>query len=163
MFGSPVRSTVLRPSLMGSELRPQNFELAKFQEIVPWKPWLWSVFFLEPGLRILKQFRVPAKFLAESELDNFLGSSPRGSCAAFWRYDTGTVREAESSRQQTVAFRYRRDSSPSELGYRGECPTCRPLPVLSFSLSIWGGSALGDVAASQTACRCLLHTWYTVQ
>ena len=57
-------------------------------------------------------------------------------------------------RQQTSAFRHRR-RSPTELGYRGECPTYRPLPVLSLSLSIWSGSAFRDVAnfeISATVC-----------
>ena len=48
-------------------------------------------------------------------------------------------------RQHNLAFRHRR-RSPTELGYRRECPTYRPLPVLSLSLSIWSGSAYRDVA-----------------
>ena len=66
---------------------------------------------------------------------------------------------ADSSRDQTFALRYPR-CSPPELGYRGECPTYRPIPLLSLSLSIWGGSAFRDVAASKTAYRCQMHTPY---
>ena len=65
----------------------------------------------------------------------------------------------QTRRQQTLAFRYRR-RSPTELGDRGECPPCRPLPVLSLSLSIWSGSALRDVAASKTAYQCQVRTPY---
>ena len=66
------------------------------------------------------------------------------------------LKRYKRGRQHTLAFLYRR-RSPPELGYRGECPTCRPLPVLSLSLSIWGGNALRDVAASKTAYRCIVR------
>ena len=69
--------------------------------------------------------------------------------------------------EMALVFHYRR-SSPPDLGYRGECPTCRPLLVKSLSLSnppgaiassLWGGIALrGDAASVKTACQCLLHT-----
>ena len=55
------------------------------------------------------------------------------------------VQGRQRGRQQTLAFRHRR-RSPTELGYRRECPTYRPLPVLSLSLSIWSDSAYRDVA-----------------
>ena len=51
----------------------------------------------------------------------------------------------QRGRQQTLAFRHRR-RSPTELACRRECPTYRPLPVLTLSLSIWSGSAYRDVA-----------------
>ena len=72
-----------------------------------------------------------AKFLAESELDKYF----LGSCAAC--SEEIQERPADSSsKQQTLAFRYRR-RSPPELGYRGgECRTCRPLPVVLLSLSL---------------------------
>ena len=70
------------------------------------------------------------------------------------------IQGRQPGRQQSLAFRYRR-RSPTELGYRGECPTYWPLPVLSLSLSIWSGSTLRDVAASKTAYhRCQVHTPY---
>ena len=53
------------------------------------------------------------------------------------------IQGRQRGKQQTLDFRYRR-RSPTELGYRGECPTYRPLPVLSLSLSIWSGSAFRD-------------------
>ena len=41
---------------MGSELRYQNFDLAKFQEIIPKTLVMRRFFFLELGFRILKKF-----------------------------------------------------------------------------------------------------------
>ena len=67
------------------------------------------------------------------------------------------IQGRQTERQQTLAFRYR-SRSLTELVYRGECPTCRPLPVLSLGLSIWNGSAFRDVAASKPAYRCQVHT-----
>ena len=69
------------------------------------------------------------------------------------------IQGRQRGRQQTLAFRYRR-RSPTELGYRGECPPHRALPVLSLRLSIWSGSAFRDVAASKTAYRCQVRTPY---
>ena len=69
------------------------------------------------------------------------------------------IQGRQTGKQQTLVFRCRH-RSPTELGYRGECPTYRPLPVLLLSLSIWSVSALRDVAASKTAYRCQVHTPY---
>ena len=55
------------------------------------------------------------------------------------------IQGRQRGRQQTLAFRHHR-RSPTELSYRGECPTYRPLPLLSLSLGIWSGSAFRDVA-----------------
>ena len=86
-------------------------------------------------------------------------------CLTFsWNFTSRKLRRVlkkiqgrQTGRQQTLAFRYRR-RSPPELGYRGECPTYRPLPMLSLRLSIWGGSVLRDVAVCKTAYRCQVHT-----
>ena len=92
---------VLRPSLMGSELRSQTwfdeFPIENFK-----KPMIRGVFFLELGLRILKKFQVAGqtrlgiwpKFLTDSWHGRFcLETSPRGSCAASWRDTRGADRQ----------------------------------------------------------------------
>ena len=48
---SGVPYIALRPSIMGSELRPQNFDLAKFQEIIPRTTTYGAFFLLELGLK----------------------------------------------------------------------------------------------------------------
>ena len=120
---------------------------AKFPEIIPSQPMLWGIF-LELGLRILKKFKSPAKLelgrvWARQFSCNFTSRKLR--------------RVTKTGRQQALAFRCHR-RGPPDLGYRGECSTYRPLLVLSLRLSIWGGSALRDVAASKTARRRLLQT-----
>ena len=51
----------LRPSIMGSELRSQNFDLAKFQEIIPRTTSYGAFLLLELGFRILKKNESAAK------------------------------------------------------------------------------------------------------
>ena len=112
---------------------------------------IWDLFYQNFESEFSKNSDPPAEPKLESELwpnsdpspglDNLVRTSPRGSCAAFGRDIQGRQR----GRHQTLAFRHRR-RSPTELGYRGECPIYRPLPVLSLSLSIWSVSAFRDVA-----------------
>ena len=71
---------------MGSELRYQNFDLAKFQEIVPRNPCYGARFYLGTlPQNSKKKTESPAElnFGKGFGLDNFLGTSPRRSCAAF--------------------------------------------------------------------------------
>ena len=148
--------------LLGSEFRSQNFDFAKFQEVIPRKP-RYGAFFLgtwpqnssnvlshRPSPNLAQNFgQIPSRALGLttfSEL-HFEVVAPRFE----------EMQGRQTGRQQTIAFRHRR-RSPTELGNRGECPTYRPLPVLSLSLSIWSGSALRDVAVSKTAYRCQVHT-----
>ena len=87
------RISLLRPSLMGSELRCQNFDLVKFREIIPRNPFNGTFFSQNFQSDFSKNSDPPAEPKLESELwpnsdsssglDNFVRTSPRGSCAAF--------------------------------------------------------------------------------
>ena len=150
---------------MGSELRSQKFDLAKFQEIIPRNPCYGAAFFLGTWPQNSKKIlsRRPSSNLAQ----NFGQILSRALGLTIFlelhleevapRFDE--IQGRQTGRQQTLAFRYRR-RSPPELGFRGECLTYRPLSMLSLGLSIWGGSALRDVAASKTVYRCQVHTPY---
>ena len=152
---------------MESELRCQNFDLVKFREIIPRNPY--GTFF---SLGILSQNsqKVLIRRLSPNLSQNFgqiltrsLGSMTLSELhheVVAPRFEDTQGRQR--GRQHTLAFRYRR-RSPTELGYRRECPTYRPLPVLSLSLSILSGSAFRDVAASKTAYRCQVHAHHPIK
>ena len=53
---------------MGSEIRSQNFDLAKFQEIIP-RNHSYGAFLLELGLKILKSSESPAKLNSAKNFD----------------------------------------------------------------------------------------------
>ena len=78
---------------MGSELRCQNFDLVEFREIIPRNPCYETFFSQNFESECSKNSDPPAGSKLESELwpnsdlssglDNFVKTSPRGSCAAF--------------------------------------------------------------------------------
>ena len=78
---------------MGSKLRCQRFDLVKFREIIPRNPCYGTFFSRNFESECSKSFDPPAEPKLESELwpnsdpsswlDNFVRTSPRGSCAAF--------------------------------------------------------------------------------
>ena len=79
---------------MGSELRCQNFDLAKFREIIPRNPCLKKNLNTQNfESEFSKNYDPPAEPKLESEfwpnsdpssgLHNLVRTSPRGSCAAF--------------------------------------------------------------------------------
>ena len=154
----------LRPSLMDSKLCHQNFDLAKFQEIIRRNPCNGAFFF---GTWTQNYKKNLSRRLSSNSAQNFGQIPSRALRLTIFselhlevvapRFEE--IQGRQTGRQQTLAFRYRR-RSPPELGYGGECPTYRPLQVLSLSLSIWSDSALCDVATSKTAYCRLLHTPY---
>ena len=83
----------MRPSLMGSELCFQNFDLVKFREIIPRNSCYGTFFSQNFESEFSKNFDPPAEPKLDSELwpnsdpssgfDNFVRTSPRASCAAF--------------------------------------------------------------------------------
>ena len=83
----------VRPSLMGSELRCQNFDLVKFREIILRNPCYGTFFSQNFESEFSKNSDPPAEHKLESELwpnsdpssglDNFVRTSPRGKYAAF--------------------------------------------------------------------------------
>ena len=83
----------LRPYIMGSELRCQNFDLVKFRQIIPRNPCYGTFFCRNFESEFSKSSDSPAEPKLESEfwpnsdsssgLDNLVRTSPRGSCAAF--------------------------------------------------------------------------------
>ena len=91
-FSKPLPQ-LLRPSLMGSELFCQNFDLVKFREIIPRNPCYGTFFSQNFESEFSKNSDPPAEPKLESTfwpnpdpssgLDNFVRTSPRGSCAAF--------------------------------------------------------------------------------
>ena len=82
----------LRPSLVGSELRCQNFDLVKFREILPRNP-CYGTFSRNFESEFSRSSDPPAEPKLESELwpnsdpssglEKLVRTSPRGSCAAF--------------------------------------------------------------------------------
>ena len=130
----------IKTGVMDSKLRSQNFDLAKFEEIIPRNP-CFGAFFLGtwPQDSKKKQSRRPSPNLAQ----NF-GQIPSRTLGLTIfselhlevvapRFEE--IQGRQTWRQQTLAIRYRR-CSPTELDYRGECPIYRPLPVSSLRLSI---------------------------
>ena len=146
---SKIKNKSVRPSLMGSELRCQNFDLVKFREIMPRNP-CYGTFFLKTLSQNPRKFLI--RRLSPSLSQNFGQILTRAlGLTALSELHLEVVRRVlkkytwQRERQQTLAFRHRR-RRPTELGYRGECPAYRPLPMLSLSLSIWRDSAFRDVA-----------------
>ena len=78
----------LRPYIMGSELRCQNFNLVKFREIIPRNPCYRTFFSQNLGSEFSKNSHPPAEPKLESEvwpnsdpssgLDNLVRTPPRG-------------------------------------------------------------------------------------
>ena len=83
----------LRPYIMGSELRCQNFDLVKFREIIPRNPCYGTFFSQNFESEFSKTSDPPGESKLESEcwpnsdpssgLDSLVRTSSRGSCAAF--------------------------------------------------------------------------------
>ena len=149
---------------MGSELCCQDFDLVKFREIIPGNP-CYGTFFLGTLRRNSQKVLIrPLSPNLSHKFGQILTRALGLTTLSELHLEVVAplfeeIQERQRGRQQTLAFGFRR-RSPTELGYRGECPTYRPLPVLSLSLSIWCGSAFRDVAVSKTAYRCHVRKPY---
>ena len=136
---------------MDSELRCQNFDFVKFREIIPRNP-CYGTFFLRTLSKNSRKILI--RRLSPNLSQNFGQILTRALGLTTWselhlevvapRFEEIYKGDREGD-SRPLAFRHRR-CSPTELGYRGECPTYRSLPVLSLNLGIWSGSAFRDVA-----------------
>ena len=112
---------------MGSELRCQNFDLVKFRqkfrETLVMRPFFVGTLSQNPQKVLICRLSPNLGQNFGQILTRARGLNPWSELhlEVVWpRFEE--INGRKRGRQQTLAFRYRR-RSPTELGYRGECPT----------------------------------------